>query len=96
MTNFYDQLCLSFIRPARQTYNLYDLGTHLCYLGNPNQPLSKRIDFDVYNNRNYRLVCSYYNNLAFKSDICVLYLHSLNGSKLESISIFKDRCIISW
>lgn len=83
MTNFYDQLCLSFIRPTRQTYNLYDLGTHSFYfIGNPNQNLSKRIDFDVHNNRNNRLVCSYYNNLAFKSDICVLYLHSLNGSRL--------------
>jgi len=27
MTNFYDQICNLFIRPSRQTYTSYDLGT---------------------------------------------------------------------
>lgn len=93
MSNFYEQICETFIRPTRQTYNLFDLGTHPHnnITGQPITQTSKRNDFTVHNNRQDKLFCSLYvnnnNNISNNNcnlyAPCIVYLHSLNGSRLE-------------
>lgn len=41
MNNFYDQLCDSFIRPSRQIYNSYDLGTLIIMKDSPSDRTGK-------------------------------------------------------
>jgi hypothetical protein len=45
-----------------------------------------REDFSVLNERNQKIVYSFYNNFATKyPDICVVYLHANNGSRVEGL-----------
>lgn len=62
MSNFYDQLCETFIRPSRQVYNAYDLGKTNFSIGQPMNKNGKRTDFHVYNNRQQKIMCSFFSN----------------------------------
>ncbi|EGR33097.1 hypothetical protein IMG5_061800, partial [Ichthyophthirius multifiliis] len=75
--NIWKQFC----KPIRQNYSLFDLGPPIfqndfCQY--------KRTDFQLQNKKNQEIVCSIYENPTIQSKYCILYLHSLNGSRIES------------
>ena len=57
-------------------------------LGNLRTFTGKRTDFHVFNHSKQRLEGSFYHGTRSSDEdkICVLYLHSMNGSRIESIS----------
>jgi hypothetical protein len=55
---------------------------HFHYSGQPISQNGKRYDFHVYNNRKLKILCSYFSNNHNSTAPCLVYLHSLNGSRL--------------
>lgn len=83
------------IRPHRQIYSLSDLGPPFFSLNST--CLIKRYDILINNPRNQMLHCSYYVPSNDFPKICILYLHSNSGSRLEALSlmqqILKKNCL---
>lgn len=71
-----------FLQPPKQTYTQYDLGpTHF----KSGKYTVTRHEFGVRNQENSLLRGSYF-DVPGKS-ICVLYMHSFNGCKIEAINL---------
>ena len=89
MAELYEALCDMFIRPTRQMYSPYDLGNGtLDMLGCPLiGSVGRRKDFTITNTRRFKLQCSYYEPIGQTASHCVIYLHSLNGCRLECIEV---------
>ncbi|CAD8173186.1 unnamed protein product [Paramecium octaurelia] len=76
--NGLNQICQQIIRPARAEYTLYDLSSF--QIQEETQYL--REDFDIINPRQEVIKVSQYVGQQ-KSDVCIIYLHTANGSRME-------------
>lgn len=86
--NLIDQITTYIIRPTREKYHINRLGSkqHLVNIPGHTAFIVMREDFHATNSRNQKIVYSYYNNYATKyPDICVVYLHANNGSRVEGL-----------
>ncbi|CAD8049687.1 unnamed protein product [Paramecium primaurelia] len=80
--NGINQICAQIIRPLRAEYQQYDLG--------PIQDLTyTRNDFDLINHCQQRIKVSLFQGNV-QSDICIIYLHSANGCRLEALRYVND------
>ncbi|CAD8048829.1 unnamed protein product [Paramecium sonneborni] len=72
-----NQICAQIIRPLRAEYQQYDLG--------PIQDQTyTRNDFDLVNHCQQRIKVSLFQGNV-QSDVCIIYLHSANGCRLEAL-----------
>ncbi|CAD8087348.1 unnamed protein product [Paramecium sonneborni] len=76
--NGLNQICQQIIRPARAEYTIYDLSSYQ----NQEETQYKRQDFDIINPRQEVIKVSQYIGQQ-KSDVCIIYLHTANGSRME-------------
>ncbi|EGR30129.1 hypothetical protein IMG5_141100 [Ichthyophthirius multifiliis] len=76
-TNFWKLFC----KPSRQQYSNFDLGSPIFYNDSCQY---KRTDFTLKNVRKQEIRCSLYEPFNKVYDSCIVYLHSLNGSRMES------------
>ncbi|CAD8081056.1 unnamed protein product [Paramecium sonneborni] len=76
--NGLNQICQQIIRPARAEYTIYDLSSF--QIQEESQYL--REDFDIINPRQEVIKVSQYIGQQ-KSDVCIIYLHTANGSRME-------------
>ena len=86
----YEELWKAIIRPFRDEYTDKDLGPEKFKL---NQKYYKRSDFSIYNNRNIKLMCSYWEPYDEEREYarlpCVIYLHGNSSSRCEVIPNLK-------
>ncbi len=76
-------------RVSSQTALLSLWSRYFCWKeGSPLNGHSKRQDFTLLNLNGFKLQASFYQPHQQNSEICVIYLHSMNGSRLESTSTF--------
>ncbi len=68
-----------FIRPHRQTYYNFDLGPSTFFI---QAQKCIRKDFEIHNINQHKLKVSYYHFDTLRSENCLIYLHTHNGSKL--------------
>jgi alpha-beta hydrolase superfamily lysophospholipase len=73
-----------FTRPHRQIYYPFDLG--------PSQLMVSgrkciREDFHILNSNDHKLSVSFFRGVEDKTENCVIYLHTHNGSKLEALPL---------
>ncbi|CAD8067241.1 unnamed protein product [Paramecium primaurelia] len=76
--NGLNQICQQIIRPARAEYTIYDLSSF--QIQEETQYI--REDFDIINPRQEVIKVSQYVG-QIKSDVCIIYLHTANGSRME-------------
>ena len=69
----------NLIKQSKYDYDDYLLGSDMFFV---DEHEIKRIDFDI-NYDNNKLQCTLYKNVNINSDICIIYLHSMSGSRLE-------------
>jgi hypothetical protein len=83
----YDDLWKAVIRPPRDNYEDYDLGPEIMLIKNKN---FKRTDFTIYNKRNLKLYCSFWEPFDEEREYdrlpCVVYLHGNSSSRAEAVS----------
>ena len=86
----YDDLWKAVIRPPRDVYNDNDLGPEKFNIKGNNY---KRTDFTITNNRNLKLMCSYWEpydeEREFERLPCVVYLHGNSSSRVEAVAEIK-------
>ena len=68
-----------FTRPHRQVYYPFDLGPSVLQVEGRRYI---RDDFQILNKNNQKLSVSFFHSQENKSENCVVYLHTHNGSKL--------------
>ncbi|CAD8151649.1 unnamed protein product [Paramecium octaurelia] len=76
--NGLNQICQQIIRPARAEYTIYDLSSYQIQ----EDSQYTREDFDIINPRQEVIKVSQYTGQQ-KSDVCIIYLHTANGSRME-------------
>ncbi|CAK73071.1 unnamed protein product (macronuclear) [Paramecium tetraurelia] len=76
--NGLNQICQQIIRPARAEYTIYDLSSYQIQ----EDSQYTREDFDIINPRQEVIKVSQYIGQQ-KSDVCIIYLHTANGSRME-------------
>lgn len=80
---FIDDICQQIVSPPKLRYSPYDLGTFQATQGRMLTTYGQRHDFAVTNLNGLKINASFYdNNRGSHPHICVVYLHSMNGSKL--------------
>ncbi|KAF0698188.1 Aste57867_11173 [Aphanomyces stellatus] len=79
----YDSIVHTIIRPPRHEYTAAALGPIDLNMGSGQ---IHRTDFVVLNGRNQALQCSVWDTVAGCTS-CVLYLHSISGSRVEALSL---------
>ena len=86
----YEELWKAIIRPFRDEYTDKDLGPEKFKL---NQKYYKRSDFSIYDNRNIKLMCSFWEPYDEEREYtrlpCVIYLHGNSSSRCEVIPNLK-------
>ena len=86
----YRELWKAIIRPYRDVYTEKDLGPEKFTI---NKKLYKRSDFSILNNRNIKLICSYWEPYDEEREYirlpCVIYLHGNSSSRCEVIPNLK-------
>lgn len=87
----YEELWKLFLRPSRTLYSLADLGPAVQSFSSYTL---KRTDFELKNKRNFVIKCSFFQRIESRSqrspEICVLYLHSNSGSRLEALPLLNQ------
>lgn len=86
--NLVEQVVNYIIRPTREKYHLNRLGPNHLLVNVPGFPSSQvfREDGFVLNNKKQKVFYSFYNNVASQvPNICVVYLHANNGSRVEGL-----------
>ena len=86
----YRELWKAIIRPYRDEYTDKDLGPEKFRL---NRKFYKRTDFSLINNRNIKLMCSYWEPFDEEREYtrlpCVVYLHGNSSSRCEVVPNLK-------
>ena len=88
--NTYDELWKAIIRPCRDKYSNTELGPEKFRI---NKKFYKRTDFSITNNRNNKLMCSFWEPYDEEREYpqlpCVIYLHGNSSSRCEAVNILK-------
>ena len=86
----YEELWKAIIRPFRDQYTEKDLGPKRFRI---NQKYYKRSDFSIINNRNIKLMCSFWEPFDEERECtylpCVIYLHGNSSSRCEVVPNLK-------
>nr|CCA24963.1 serine protease family S09X putative [Albugo laibachii Nc14] len=85
----YDELLNSVIRPMRAEYCVSDLGDPQLYIPTLR---AKRVDFQLKNDANYTLECSWWRPLSLSQDNrcpspCIVFLHGNSSCRLGALEI---------
>ncbi|CAD8154764.1 unnamed protein product [Paramecium octaurelia] len=83
-----EKLWKPIVRPPRHCYHLKDLGNDLFKI---KDTITKRTDFEIYNNRNQKLQCSLFEpiNMQGNPHPCMIYLHGNSSSRIEAFTIIE-------
>lgn len=88
ITDGYEKLWKSIIRPPREDYIEYDLGPRSFHMDSSN---FQRTDFTVVSSQGCRLYCSHFEPIDAEreSEIlpCVIYLHGNSSSRIEGMVV---------
>jgi cephalosporin-C deacetylase-like acetyl esterase len=85
ITEGYEKLWKSIIRPPRETYTNFELGPSVFSIDDYDY---KRTDFDIVSSQGYRICCSHFEPVDEQrnSEVlpCVIYLHGNSSSRPEA------------
>ncbi|CAK76420.1 unnamed protein product (macronuclear) [Paramecium tetraurelia] len=83
-----EKLWKPIVRPPRNCYHLKDLGNDLFKI---KDTITKRTDFEIYNNRNQKLQCSLFEPIKMQGNPhpCMIYLHGNSSSRIEAFTIIE-------
>ena len=88
ITEGYESLWKSIIRPPREEYSEFDLGPRTFYMDSSN---FQRTDFTIVSSQGCRLYCSHFEPIEEEreSEIlpCAIYLHGNSSSRLEGMVV---------
>ena len=78
-----EDICQRIVAPLKLRYSPFDLGTFPFNSGPVLTSSGKRNDFTVTNSNGLKIQSSFYENpRGAHQNTCIIYLHSMNGSRL--------------
>mmetsp|Transcript_58229 Transcript_58229/g.138690 ORF Transcript_58229/g.138690 Transcript_58229/m.138690 type:complete len:438 (+) Transcript_58229:129-1442(+) len=93
------QIWKAFVQPARQEYNVWDLGPRLMNLEVDRSIQVFREDMELKNNRGHVLKCSHWRRVSQPGisyddrELCVIYLHGMGSSRCDAWSILESTLV---